>query len=155
MVTKYHYRMAKFPSPCLFIQILSWFYPDFILILSNFSNKICINLGWNLTKVFFLTLSRFYPTFIKIIYQLKLYPNFIVIICIWIRSWDEFDTKSGSKDLNGPFCTIWLIFTFQKSSGINHSFQIFNSNFVLIQNKVIINDGNSWKMSVQVKPYFP
>ena len=91
-----------------------------------------------------LALSRFYP-----MYFYKLDPNFIVIICIWIRSWDEFDTKSGLKNLDRPFCTIWLIVIFQKSSDINHSFQIINSNFVLIQNKVVINDGNSWKMLIQ------
>ena len=74
--------------------LLSRFYIDFILILSNFSNKICINPGWNLTKVFFLTLSRFYPTFIKIIYQLtlsKFYRNYMyldkIMGWIWYKIW--------------------------------------------------------------------
>jgi hypothetical protein len=67
--------------PCSFIHVSSWFYPDLIQILSRFyPNFILIFLKD--------TLSKFYPNFWKnldIIWK-KYYPDFILILSRFFRS---------------------------------------------------------------------
>ena len=60
--TKFHSYKVR---PCPIIQILSWFYPDFIQILFRFYPD------------FIQILSRFYPDFIQILF--RFHPDFIQI----------------------------------------------------------------------------